>query len=111
VRASDPAAEAEAVAGLQLRRGQLTTLRAVVETRTADAPRLTRCEDDVGVLARPFGGIYRLVLAFDGPFPTLRAEGALRRALPAIERLVADLPPLDDGPKGKGGRIFTLRPL
>jgi hypothetical protein len=107
----DDLADLEKLASIPLDDDQVATLRAIVETRHADAPRLTLSEDELGVLSRPFGGIYRLVLSFDRPFPTLRAEGALRRALPAIERLVTDLPPLDDGPKGKGGRVLSLRPL
>lgn len=57
--------------------------------------------DGPGWLARDFGGIYRLVLAFDAPYSELHAESAAKRALPVIERLVMALPPVD--PQGGGG--------
>lgn len=63
--------------------------------------------ETVGLLVRPFGGIYRVALMFGGAFNQLQAEARLLRALPAIDRLVADLPPLEPPPKG--GRIFDLR--
>lgn len=110
-RREDPdPADLEALRGAELDARRIAVLRAIAATRAASRPRSTESDESFGVLARPFAGIYRLVLAFDGPFSTLRAEGALRRALPAIERLVADLPPLDPGPRDRGGRLLTLRP-
>jgi hypothetical protein len=53
-----------------------------------------------GYLARSFAGIYVLVLVFDALFDELRAERAVAVALPAIERLVLALPPLDPTPMG-----------
>jgi hypothetical protein len=103
-------ADLDALRGAQLDPRRMAVLRAITATRDVTSPRLTEADDEFGVLARPFGGIYRLVLAFEGSFPTLRAEGALRRALPAIERLVTDLPPLDPGPRGQSGRVLSLRP-
>lgn len=57
-------------------------------------------EDDFGILARSFAGIYVLILAFDHLFDELRAERAVRQSLPRIERLVLALPPLDPDPTG-----------
>jgi hypothetical protein len=57
-------------------------------------------EDDFGVLARSFAGIYVLVVVFDHLFDELRAERAVRESLPRIERLVLALPPLDPDPTG-----------
>ncbi len=58
--------------------------------------------DDGGYLVRSFAGIYCLVLTFDQPFDEIRAERAVRDALPRIERLVLALPPLDPEPIAKG---------
>lgn len=57
---------------------------------------------DGGFLVRSFAGIYCLVLTFDQPFDEIRAERAVREALPRIERLVLALPPLDPEPVAKG---------
>src|SRR5207248_1433711 len=57
---------------------------------------------DFGYVARSFAGIYVLVLVFDAPFDELRAKRAMVHALPAIERLVLALPPLDPGPPVAG---------
>ncbi len=67
--------------------------------------------DGPGWLARAFGGIYRLVLAFDAPYSELHAESAAKRALPVIERLVMALPPVDPqgGGKGQVVRLFGPR--
>lgn len=53
-----------------------------------------------GWLARSFAGIYVLVLVYDALFDELRAERAVAQSLPAIERLVLALPPLDPTPMG-----------
>lgn len=67
-------------------------------------------DDDLAYLARSFGGIYWLVLAFEvSRFSELHAEAAMIHALPWIERLVLSLPPID--PKGGGGRVLKLRRL
>ena len=68
---------------------------------------LEQLSEDLGLLVRPFGGIYRVALMFGGRFNQLQAEARLLRALPAIDRLVTDLPPLEPPPKG--GRIFDFR--
>jgi hypothetical protein len=60
-----------------------------------------------GYLARSFAGIYVLVLVYDALFDELRAERAVAQSLPAIERLVLALPPLD--PKPMGGAIALRR--
>jgi hypothetical protein len=72
-------------------------------------------EDGFGYLARSFATIYVLLLVYDGPFDELRAERAVLRALPSIERLVVSLPPgldPDDGhgPPHKKGAVVRLRP-
>jgi len=55
--------------------------------------------DELGWLAREFGGIYHVILVFDGPFDELHATPPLQRALPAIEKLVLALPPVDPPPR------------
>lgn len=62
--------------------------------------------DEPGIATKGFGGLYRVVLVFIRPFSPLRVEGVLRRALPIIERLVLELPPLEPPPKG--GRVVPL---
>lgn len=58
-------------------------------------------DEGFGLLARGFANLYWLALVFAAPFSELRADGALVHALPAIERLVLSLPPIDPG--GGGG--------
>lgn len=60
-------------------------------------------------LALSFGGIYLLLLVFDGAFDELRAERAAHDALPRIERLVEALPPLDPEPPQPMGGVVALR--
>ncbi len=62
-----------------------------------------------GYLARSFAGIYVLVLVFGARFDELGAERAVANALPAIERLVLALPPLDPQPMG-GAVAMRRRP-
>lgn len=62
-------------------------------------------EPRLGLLARSFANIYWLLLAFDGPFSELQAEGAAIHALPVIEDLVIALPPVDPEP---GARVVRL---
>ena len=89
-------------------RRDVLAARAIAWARASAPPDATRHDPDLGVLYRRFSGIYRLVLAFDGPFSELVAEPITRRALPVIERLVAELPPLDPTPEG--ARVVPLRP-
>ncbi len=89
-------------------RRDVLTARAIAWARGADPADASRHEADLGALVRRFSGIYRLVLVFDGPFSELVAEPITRRALPVVERLVANLPPLDPTPKG--ARVVQLRP-
>jgi hypothetical protein len=64
-------------------------------------------EEGFGLLVRSFAGIYALVVAFDHAFDEIRAERAVRDALPRIERLVLALPPLDPDPLPAG--VVALR--
>jgi Type II secretion system (T2SS), protein E, N-terminal domain len=59
-------------------------------------------EDRFAYVARSFAAIYVLILVFDGPFEEMLARRSLQHALPAIERLVAALPPLDPLPPMSG---------
>lgn len=58
-------------------------------------------------LARAFASIYCLVLVFDGEFTELHAEAAAVHGIPAVERLVLALPPVDPPPPG--GKLISLR--
>ncbi len=62
---------------------------------------------DVHALSRPFAGIYRVVAIFDGEFSPMHAETTVTKAVPIIERLVADHPPIDPTPVG--ARVHMLR--
>ncbi|XYH97704.1 hypothetical protein ACMHYB_59785 [Sorangium sp. So ce1128] len=53
-------------------------------------------------LAESFGGIYVLVLWFNGPFDPDFQRARLRRELPRIEALTAALPPPDGPLVGEG---------
>ena len=53
------------------------------------------------LLGRSIAGSYLLVLAFDGPFSEIRADGVAKRALSRLERLLAALPPIEPPPKGR----------
>ncbi len=64
-------------------------------------------EDDLGWLARDFAGIYHAILVYDGPFSEIGAARMMLRALPAIEKLVLSLPPIDPTPKG--ARVLQFR--
>ena len=59
-------------------------------------------------LARPFAGIYRLVATFEGDISLLHAEATVIKAMPIVERLVAEHPPVDPTPAG--ARVHALRP-
>jgi hypothetical protein len=83
---------------------RLAVMRAVALAR--DEGDVAVRGDDFSAITRRFGGIYRLVLAFESPYSELHAEPTLTRALPSIERLVTDLPPIEPTPVG--ARIFTM---
>ena len=51
-------------------------------------------------LARPFAGLYVVALAFEGDISEPVALGAMLHAMPAIERFVLALPPVDPPPGG-----------
>lgn len=63
--------------------------------------RHTLMEENLGLLARSFAGIYVLLLVYKGQFDELKTERHLQQALPMIERLVLGLPP--PGPAEGGG--------
>ena len=96
------------------RRHHLLVMRAIAEVRSAIQPgtpplRHERVDrPDYSYVIRSFATIYRLIVVFPGPAPELQVEGPILRALPAIERLVLALPPIDPDP---GGRVVRLRPL
>lgn len=73
--------------------------RAIAAIRRAPE-RHVEIRDGLGWLTREFGGIYHVVLVYDGEFDELHATGILLRALPAIEKLVLALPPIEPTPKG-----------
>ncbi len=61
------------------------------------------------VIVRSFAAIYRLIVLFEAEFSPLHAETTITRALPVIERLVADHPPVDPTPQGARIHAF-IRP-
>jgi|GEM_PF-2474900 len=61
------------------------------------------------VIVRPFAAIYRLLVLFEAPFSPLHAETTLTKALPVLERLVTDHPPVDPAPQGARVHAF-IRP-
>lgn len=80
--------------------------RAVVATRRQRDVSLVR-EPPLGVVAKGFANIYRLLLVFEGRFSPLQAEAAIIQAVPLIEGLVTRLPPVDPSPGG--GKVVALR--
>ena len=87
----------------------------IVRQRLAKAPSLTGSlrqlvrDGDLMLFARGLGGVYALVLAFDGQaFSEPHVEGVVRRTLHHLERLIAALPPIDP-PPGRRARVFALR--
>lgn len=82
------------------------TCRAIAAVRRAPE-RHEAIEDDLGWFARDFGGIYHVILVYGGRFSELGAAGVMLRALPAIEKLVLSLPPIDPPPKG--ARVLPFR--
>lgn len=88
--------------------------RAIARVRSGDeagkpASRWTYAPFGLTVFVRPFAGIYRLVLAFDGALSELKVEGSVARILPHIERLVTNLPPTEP-PKGTSKSRKADRP-
>jgi hypothetical protein len=86
-------------------RKAVAAIRALPETATLHKGghvHVTVNEPGFGYVARSFAAIYVLVVVYDHPFDELGAERAVRAALPAIERLVVALPPLDPEPRMAG---------
>jgi hypothetical protein len=67
-------------------------------------------EPGLGYVARSFGGIYSLLVFYDGPFSELKAEGAMNRAIGRIERLVLGLPPRDPVRRGRAHQLALVPP-
>ncbi|MFO0679954.1 MAG: hypothetical protein U0169_25750 [Polyangiaceae bacterium] len=65
---------------------------------------------ELSYVVRSFAGIYLLVVVYAGSVDELRAERAVREALPRIERLVLALPPLEPDPAPSAGAIAFRRP-
>lgn len=84
----------------------IATCRAIAAVRRAPENH-EAIEDDLGWLARDFAGIYHVILVYGGPFSEIGAAGVMLRALPAIEKLVLSLPPIDPAPKG--ARILAFK--
>jgi hypothetical protein len=61
---------------------------------------------EIGYVVWAIGGIYLLVLAFEGTFSDLRAHKAVVQSLGRIEQLVERLPPIDPRPSA---RVVRLR--
>ncbi|MEP7120168.1 MAG: hypothetical protein ABJE95_04620 [Byssovorax sp.] len=86
-------------------RKAVAAIRALPETATLNKGghvHVTVNETGFGYVARSFAAIYVLVIVYDGPFDELGAKRAVLAALPAIERLVVALPPLDPEPRMAG---------
>jgi hypothetical protein len=97
-------------AGVEAWRRHVLLARAMAELRRADmegqvGSRMVVSGPGLGWMARSFAGIYRALVVYPGPFSELRAEGALVRALPAIEQLVTALPPADPPPHRESARM------
>lgn len=69
--------------------------------------RYTHMDDQQGLVARSFAGIYVLVLVYPGRFDELKTERQLHSSLPRIEQLVLSLPP--PGPAEGGGSAAAKR--
>lgn len=93
-------------------RAFVATMRAIAAARRGPDDAVASFVDDreagPAYVCRGFGGIYRAVLAFDHPYSELHAESALRKALPVIERMVMNLPPVDPSPGGGRGQVVSL---
>lgn len=92
----------------------LKTAEAVLMARAAcsggRAPdRFAKHRSEIGVFAKGFAQIYMVVIAFEGPYSELHAEGPLVRHLPVIERLVLALPPVEPPPRR--AKVIQFRPV
>ena len=88
-----------------LSRRAIADVRALPETEALHKGghvRHTVSGEGFGYVARSFGGIYVVILVFGGGLDELVAKRALTHALPAIERLVAALPPYEPPPPTAG---------
>jgi hypothetical protein len=88
-----------------LSRRAIADVRALPETEALHRGghvRHTVSGESFGYTARSFGGIYVVILVFGGPLDELVAKRAVTHALPAIERLVAALPPHEPPPPTAG---------
>ena len=88
-----------------LSRRAIADVRALPETEALHRGgqlRHTVSGEGFGYVARSFGGIYVVILVFGGALDELVAKRALTHALPAIERLVAALPPHEPPPPTAG---------
>lgn len=86
-------------------RKAIAAIRALPETGTLHRGghvHVTVNEPEFGYVARSFAAIYVLIVVYDRPFDELLAKRAVLAALPAIERLVVALPPLDPEPRMAG---------
>jgi hypothetical protein len=86
--------------------------RAIARLRQDRSRRARRTVSEPGLayVARSFGGIYLLVLVYEGPFSELKAERATNRSIARIERLVLGLPPRDPSRRGRERRIALVPP-
>jgi hypothetical protein len=82
------------------------TCRAIAALRRAPEHH-EAIDDNLGWLARDFGGIYHVILVYGGPFSELGAARVMVRALPVIEKLVLSLPPIDPTPIG--ARVLAFK--
>jgi hypothetical protein len=60
----------------------------------------------VGYVAQPLASQYLLLFVFDEPFSQLHAEATALHAAPHLEKLIAELPPVDPG----GGARVVRKP-
>lgn len=58
-------------------------------------------------MVRSLGGVYLLIIGFEGGFSEPGAEGVLQRGHTEIERLIVKLPPTDPPPRP--GRVVAMR--
>lgn len=94
---------------LKVRKSFLLRARATREVRkwaksqdTSVSLRSLSHAENFAYFTRSLGGIYLVLLYFQGTFSELHVEGMALHALPVIERLVLGLPPIDPPPsKGK----------
>jgi hypothetical protein len=82
------------------------TCRAIAAVRRAPEHHEVM-DDNLGWLARDFGGIYHVILVYGGTFSELGAARVMVRALPVIEKLVMSLPPIDPTPIG--ARVLAFK--